>query len=114
MNVIEVAQGISDGQNASISIIAKEKEAQISFPVLKDQLSVMARIYGGLSLLTVIDPTMKEKSGYFLEITALLADKGINIEMITSAQTSLAIAVKSELLEKTATALAKKLELLDG
>jgi len=66
-----------------------------------------------LASLTLVDPLMKEGSGYGNKLSSILGKAKVNIEMMTSSQQSICVTIKRENLEKSCNVIANKFNLVD-
>lgn len=113
INILDATQGKA-GQKASISILLEGTDLDKTENKLKGLPDIKVQATNGLVSLSLIDPIMKDTSGYFYKITKALGEAEINIELISSGETSIVVTVKEEYLEKAANALAKEFNLIDS
>lgn len=111
INILDAAQG-QGGERAAISILIDQDDSERALAAMKKLKDIDASTRQSLVAITLIDPLMKENPGYFYRLASTLANEGINIEMITSTQTSIMAVVRLERLHCAAWSLAREFDLL--
>lgn len=112
VNILDATQGKAD-KKASISILLEGKYLEEISNKLKSLPGIKVFSTNGLVSLSLIDPMMKENSGYFFKITKSLGEAKINIDLLSSGETSIVVTVHEKDLEKAANTLAKEFKLIN-
>lgn len=106
--------GTSDSAIMSV-VVPEDKLQKISANLLKlksEAPEIIISSLAGLSMITFIDSRMGSESNFFKEISATLAEAGVNIEYQTSSGKIIHSMIKKEETKKAVLALARKFDLL--
>jgi aspartate kinase len=109
-NIQSAVQG-KPNSKASISITLDGKDLEKAAEKLKKLPDITVEATNGLVSLSLIDPAMKDNSGYYTGITKALGETGVNINLLSSGETSIVITIDEINLKKAATALADEFKL---
>jgi len=112
INILDATQGKAE-EKASISILLEGKYLEETVKRLNSLPEINVFSTNGLVSLSLIDPAMKYNSGYFFKITKALGEAGINIDLLSSGETSIVVTVHENDLAGAANVLAREFELIN-
>ncbi len=112
INILDATQGKAE-ERASITILLEGKDLEEAVNKLHELPEIQISASNGLVSLSLIDPAMKDNSGYFTKVTEALGIAKINIDLLSSGETAIIVTVHENVLKNAANVLAEQFQLID-
>jgi len=112
LNLIDVVQGHGE-KKATISVLISPEDISHALSGLKRIKEINIAPSQHVVGLTLVDPEIKEGSGYVYRVSKALSRIRINIEMLSSSGITILVVVKKKHLSKAAQALGREFELVE-
>lgn len=112
-NIEMISETGVSGDKANISFVLAEEDAEKAMEYLKSCAQIKVgelSAVGGMGILTVYGKALIHEPGIAGKVFTVLADEGINIEMISTSLASISVLIKEEYLEPAKNMLIQELK----
>ncbi|MBI2625097.1 MAG: aspartate kinase [Candidatus Nealsonbacteria bacterium] len=115
INILQSVQGGGE-EKADVSFLYQKEDLTEVIPKLNELRKKGIKVESDKEVveLTLVDPTAKDRPGYFYRISKALAKAGINIEMFAAAGVEMMVVIRQEDLHNAAKTLAEEFKSLES